>query len=137
LPPQPENVHVARYIPHSLLLPRCDLVVSHGGAGTMLAALSHGLPMLLVPRTADQFDNSDLCASLGVAERLLPAQLTPANVRTAARKLLGNPSYAQAARTMREQIDALPPPAAAVEQFEVLVASHATEAAAALHLAER
>lgn len=33
LGPQPPNVRVRRYIPQSFLLPRCDLCVSHGGAG--------------------------------------------------------------------------------------------------------
>ncbi|MFL5734149.1 MAG: glycosyltransferase, partial [Chloroflexia bacterium] len=33
--PQPPNVHVERYIPQSLLLPHCDLVLCHGGSGTV------------------------------------------------------------------------------------------------------
>lgn len=38
--PQPDNVHVERYVPQSLLFPHCGLVVSHGGGGTVLNALA-------------------------------------------------------------------------------------------------
>jgi UDP:flavonoid glycosyltransferase YjiC (YdhE family) len=42
---QPANVHIERFIPQAALLPHCDLVVSHGGSGSVLGALAHGLPM--------------------------------------------------------------------------------------------
>jgi len=47
---QPPNVHVERYVPQSLLLPHCDVAVTHGGSGTVLGALAHGLPLLLLPQ---------------------------------------------------------------------------------------
>ena len=58
LPPQPANVLLARYLPHALLLPRCDLVVSQGGAGILFGALAHGLPQLVLPQAADQPANA-------------------------------------------------------------------------------
>jgi EryCIII-like glycosyltransferase len=53
--PQPAHVVIESYLPHALLLPRCRLVVSQGGAGIMLGALAHGLPQLMLPQGADQF----------------------------------------------------------------------------------
>ncbi len=47
--PQPANVHIAQYIPQAAILPHCNLVVSHGGSGSVLGALAHGLPMVLLP----------------------------------------------------------------------------------------
>ena len=47
--PQPAHVRIERYVPQSLLFPRCDLVITHGGTGTVLTALGHGLPMVLIP----------------------------------------------------------------------------------------
>ncbi|MDQ1424988.1 MAG: hypothetical protein QOD72_2486, partial [Acidimicrobiaceae bacterium] len=43
---RPANARVERYIPQSLLLPSCDAVISHAGSGTMLSALTCGLPQL-------------------------------------------------------------------------------------------
>src|SRR5207244_2901564 len=63
LGPQPENVHVARYVPQDQILPLCAVVVSHGGSGTFLASLASGLPQLCVPLAADQFLHAAACAS--------------------------------------------------------------------------
>ena len=46
----PSHVSVERYVPQRLLLPRCSLVVSHGGSGTFLGALDHALPQLAYPK---------------------------------------------------------------------------------------
>ena len=40
--------------PHDWLLPRCKMVVHHGGAGTTSAGLRAGIPNIVVPFTADQ-----------------------------------------------------------------------------------
>ncbi|HEV2121673.1 MAG TPA: glycosyltransferase [Chloroflexota bacterium] len=66
LGPQPAHVHVERYVPQSLLFSRCDLVVTHGGSGTLMAALSHGLPLVVIPIGADQPDNAARVADLGL-----------------------------------------------------------------------
>ena len=52
--PQPANVHIERYIPQSAVLPLSTVVVSHGGSGSVIGALAHGLPMVLIPMGADQ-----------------------------------------------------------------------------------
>lgn len=40
--------------PHDWLLPRCKIVIHHGGAGTTSAGLRAGIPNIVVPFTADQ-----------------------------------------------------------------------------------
>lgn len=53
------------------VLPSCVLVVSHGGAGTTLAALAHGLPVVLIPRGApSQQRMADACTARGVGETI-------------------------------------------------------------------
>ncbi|MBA3529948.1 MAG: glycosyltransferase family 1 protein, partial [Propionibacteriaceae bacterium] len=58
LAPQPANVQVVEYVPLAQILPLCAAVVSHGGSGTMLAALAHGVPLVVLPQGADQFMNA-------------------------------------------------------------------------------
>jgi UDP:flavonoid glycosyltransferase YjiC (YdhE family) len=41
---QPANVHVRGFIPYAQLLGHCDVVVCHGGAGSVLGALTDGTP---------------------------------------------------------------------------------------------
>lgn len=45
---------VERFIPQAQLLPQCDLVVSHGGSGSVIGALAHGPPSVLLPMGVDQ-----------------------------------------------------------------------------------
>lgn len=40
--------------PHDWLLPKCKMVIHHGGAGTTSAGLRAGIPNIVVPFTADQ-----------------------------------------------------------------------------------
>jgi UDP:flavonoid glycosyltransferase YjiC (YdhE family) len=105
---QPANVHMERYIPQALILPRCDLVVSHGGSGSVSGALAYGVPLLLIPMGADQPFNAARCADLRLAQVLDAVEATPESVRTAASALLANPAYRQAAESLRAEIAALP-----------------------------
>lgn len=120
--PQPPNVHIERYIPQSLLFPRCDLIVCHGGWGTVLAALSEGLPLVLLPIGADQPQNAARCASLGVGVTIGPEERTPTAIRAAVREVLATPSYRANAERLRDEMAALPGPEYAVALLERLAA---------------
>ncbi len=49
-----ENILYLDSIPHDWLLPRCSMVIHHGGAGTTSAGLRAGIPNIVLPFTADQ-----------------------------------------------------------------------------------
>ena len=117
---QPANVHVERYVPQSLRLPHCDVVVAHGGSGTTLATLAHGLPMLLMPQGANQFWNAERCAGLGLALRLLPGEVDAGAVRAAVRALLTEPAFRDRAAAVAAEIAALPAPEDVVPKLEDL-----------------
>jgi UDP:flavonoid glycosyltransferase YjiC (YdhE family) len=117
---QPENVHIERYIPLSLLLAHCHLVVTNGGSGTLTAALAHGLPVVVVPVTADQPENAARCAALGLGTVVDPTGLTPEAARQAVLAALGDPAYRAAAERMRDEMAALPGPEYAVALLERL-----------------
>lgn len=127
--PLPPQVLVERYVPIDLLLPRCDLLVDHAGAGTLLAGLAHGLPQLLLPQGADQFTNAAACARAGAGLVLEPHELSPAAVTIAARRLLDEPAFAVAARALAAQIAAMP---GVSEVLAALVHDLATDDAASV-----
>jgi UDP:flavonoid glycosyltransferase YjiC (YdhE family) len=120
--PQPVNVHIERYIPQSLLLPRCSASISHGGSGSVMGALTHGVPMVLIPMGADQPLNGERCAALSVARVLDPIEATPSDVRDAVAAVLTDPIYRRHAEQMRDEIAMLPGPDYAVGLLEHLVA---------------
>lgn len=119
---QPAHVHVERYVPQNLLLPYCDLVVSHGGSGTIMDALSVGLPMVIIPFAADQPENARLCSELGVARVIEPDGRTATAIRDAAREVLQNPQYCQAAQRLCKEIEQLPELESTVALVEKLAA---------------
>ncbi|MDQ4132558.1 MAG: glycosyltransferase [Actinomycetota bacterium] len=119
LGPQPESVHVARYIPLSMLLPRLDVVVTQGGT-SILPALGRGLPLLLLPQGADQFHNAEACVAAGVGRRLLPTELHPGAVRREVELLLSDGAFATRARGVRAEIESMPGPGVGVQLLERL-----------------
>ncbi len=122
LGPQPATIHIARFIPQASVLPHCDLVVSHGGSGSVMGALAHGLPMVLLPMGADQPLNASRCAALGVAHVLDALEATPEQVRDAVASTLADASYRQAAEKLRDEIVALPDASHTVALLERLAA---------------
>ena len=122
LGPQPPNVRVERYVPQSEVLPHVDLVMNHGGSGSVLGALAYGRPMVFVPMGADQPLNAERCAALGVGRVLDAVRATPDDVREAASSVLADPSYHLAAQRLRDEIAALPDPDQAIGLLERLAA---------------
>jgi UDP:flavonoid glycosyltransferase YjiC (YdhE family) len=122
LGPAPSNVWIERYIPQTLLFPHCALVICHAGSGTVMAALVHGLPLVLVPIAADQPQNARRCDALGLATVLDVDRLDPTITRAAVRHVLAEPRYRQHAETVRAEIEALPGPEQAVIYLERLAA---------------
>jgi UDP:flavonoid glycosyltransferase YjiC (YdhE family) len=63
------------------VLDHADLVVCHGGSGTALASLAAGVPLVMVPLFADQFENARRIAKTR-AGRIVEPQITEAGVRS-------------------------------------------------------
>jgi UDP:flavonoid glycosyltransferase YjiC (YdhE family) len=118
--PQPEHVHIERYIPQSALLPLCDLVVNHGGSGSVIVALAHGLPMVVLPMGADQSLNASRCEQLGVGIALDAVTASPRAIGDAVDDVLGGTHHRVAAEAIRDEIEALPGPATMVPLLERL-----------------
>jgi MGT family glycosyltransferase len=116
----PDNVHVERYIPQSLVLSACDAVLSHCGSGTMYAALDSGLPMVNVPMGMDQFENAARCAALRLGVTVESSALSDDAVRAAVREILANPSYRDNAQRVQRDMHALPGPGDVVALLERL-----------------
>ena len=114
---QPDNVHVARYIPQTQLLEHCSLVVSHAGSGTFLAALGAGLPQLCLPQAADQFFNAAACAHTGAGIALSTDAVTTGAVSDAVGMLLAEGSYRDAAGRVSREMAAMPSPTEVADQL--------------------
>jgi len=117
---QPDHIHIAQYIPQAAILPLCHASITHGGSGSVLGALAHGLPLVLIPMGADQPQNAARCVALGVGRVLDAIDATPETVRATVMQVLDDPAYRTAARRVAAEIADLPPPSVAVQLLERL-----------------
>ena len=90
-------------------------MITHAGPGTLCSGLSHGVPQLLVP--GPRLD-APLLARLvereGAGLVVRSGEAGADSVREATRRLLEEPSHAEAARRLSGEMAAMPSPAEAV-----------------------
>jgi UDP:flavonoid glycosyltransferase YjiC (YdhE family) len=91
--PIPPNVILERFVPFSQLVHKLSVAITHGGAGSVHAALSYGVPLVVLPLTADQFEVAARCAWTGAGVRLDARDCTPEQLRAAVRTVLADPSF--------------------------------------------
>lgn len=123
---QPEHVRIEQFIPQQEILAEADLVIAHGGSGTLIGSLAHGIPSVLLPMGADQPHNTMRCVELGTALALDPVTFTPEDVAHTAATMLREDSYRRAAQRIQDEINTLPEPAQALGLIEALAQSART-----------
>ena len=119
--PQPTGVIIRSYIPQDEFLPWCDAAVVHGGSGTVLGALAHGVPLLVLPQGADQWSNAERVVASGAGLRLLRDDVSIAAIRHAVTAILDEPSYRRTSTTIEGEIRRMPSAAEAVTRIEALI----------------
>jgi UDP:flavonoid glycosyltransferase YjiC (YdhE family) len=103
----PRNAHVVQYADHNTILARADLCVTHGGHGTMMRALKHGVPMVVIPGFPhDQAPNAALVEELG-AGLALPGDADAAVLQQAADQILNDQSFKNRAQELARIVQPL------------------------------
>ena len=106
-----ERIYVEDYLDGDLVMDACDLVVCHGGNGTIYQALQRGKPVLGIPTIPDQQYNMRRVSELKVGKMLtLEGFLkNPQSLLDAVALIVDNVSYYEAAERMRTVISACDP----------------------------
>jgi MGT family glycosyltransferase len=104
LPVPAPNVRLEKWVSHGDLLPHCQAVVTTGGAGTVMASLAAGVPLVLVPTEWDKPETAQRVVEAGVGMRLEPRACTPDNLRACVEEVLREPSYRENAQRMARVI---------------------------------
>jgi UDP:flavonoid glycosyltransferase YjiC (YdhE family) len=133
LGPLPPNVHVERWIAQDAVIPHAGAVVCHGGYGSVLGALAHGVPVVALPIFADdQWRNARRLDDLGAGialegssrpeQRMLdgPDPQAFGGLPEAIEAVLRDDGYRRAARGLARAIDALKPVDAAADLLEAI-----------------
>lgn len=111
-----------RFITHPVAADAlADVVVSHGGQGTVQSALAAGTPIVGVGLQLEQQINLDHVMDLGAGIRIQRGRWRAPVIREAVRTVLGTPTYRIRAERLAETIRAMDGPgAAAARMWEFL-----------------
>lgn len=99
--PVPANARLVEWVSYARTMPRCAAVVCHGGHGTVMRALSCGVPVVACPAAGDMAENAARLAWSGTGVSLPRRFLTARGVRLAVRRVLGEESYTHRAGELR------------------------------------
>lgn len=114
------EVYVEEFVDGDLIMAACDLVVCHGGNGTIYQALQHGKPIVGIPSIPDQQFNMRRVKALGVGETLDPKEFAdhPEKLFALARKVAEDPRYRDNAKRLQAQLAPLTPAQRAADLIE-------------------
>lgn len=103
--PSAANVEVVTSASHDDLVPKCTAIVCHGGHGTLLRPLMHGVPAVVLPMGRDHPENAARLEWSGAGIRL-PRHASPRRIAKAVRNVVEQPHYADAAKAIGLKIRA-------------------------------
>ncbi len=116
----PANFYAREFLPQGQVLAHAQAVIASATTTTVLGALTHGLPSLLLPGGSEQPDVAEQIASAGAAIHLPVARATTEVMRKAVDELLGTPELRNNARALQQAFARMGSPLRAVELLEQL-----------------
>lgn len=96
--PLPDNVIAVPYAPQLALLARTRVMITHGGANSVMEALTFGVPLLCTPICNDQFHQAWFIRRCGVGIELDLNTASVPEVENALQSLLESPCYRERAQ---------------------------------------
>ncbi len=114
----PSNVRLEKFIPYSLLLPHVDVMITNGGYGGTLLALSHGVPIVGSGRTEDKAEVCQRISWYGAGINLRSDAPKPERIKEAVLKVLNDTKYKQHAEALQKDFALYDAPGRAAELME-------------------
>jgi UDP:flavonoid glycosyltransferase YjiC (YdhE family) len=105
----PANVRLERFIPHHLLLPQVDVMVTNGGYGGVQQALANGVPLVMAGDSEDKPEVAARVHWAGVGVDLHSGKPSPAKIARAVRRILADPAFTARSKVIQAEITASRP----------------------------
>jgi UDP:flavonoid glycosyltransferase YjiC (YdhE family) len=94
----PANAVVAEWIDYSEVMPKAALVVSNGTHGTIVRALTAGVPLAIAPTLPDDAEHGVRVAWAGGGLSMSRRPPSARSLRSVVRRILGDPGFTMRAR---------------------------------------
>ncbi len=94
------------FLPQPAILPKVDLVITHGGNNTVTEAFHHGKPMIVLPLFWDQVDNAQRVEETGFGRRLSTYGFRDEELTDAIDELLADKPLAKRLKAMSKRVKA-------------------------------
>jgi UDP:flavonoid glycosyltransferase YjiC (YdhE family) len=120
----PANARLVDWVSYSKTMPRCDVVVCHGGHGTVARALASGCVVVAVPAAGDMNENAARIDWAGVGVRLPRRLCNPTAIRLAVDRALATPTLRTRAQALAEWSSEHDAAARASDLIEALAVRH-------------
>ncbi|MHC2834013.1 macrolide family glycosyltransferase [Bacillus sp. F9_6S_D1_P_5] len=98
----PKNFIVKNYVAQTKLLTYTKLFISHGGMNSTHEGLYNGIPLIVIPQSADQPVIAKQVENLGAGVKLSMKELTVEQLRESVELVLNNPSFKEVALNLKE-----------------------------------
>ena len=93
-------------VPQVKVLPKVDLVITHGGNNTVIESFYFGKPMIVMPLYVDQFDNAQRVHEKGFGIRLNAHRCTKDQLVNAINKLIFDEELALKMKKISDRMQA-------------------------------
>lgn len=124
--PVPPNARLVEWVSYSRTMPRCDVVVCHGGHGTVVRALASGCAVVACPAGGDMNENAARLDWAGVGVRLPRRYVAPRPLRLAVMRAVEDRQIRARARELAAWAARHDPARTAAELVEDLAGRRAT-----------
>jgi MGT family glycosyltransferase len=121
-----DNMVGAEFLPQPAVLPKVDLVITHGGNNTVTESWRFGKPMVVLPVFWDQYDNAQRVDELGLGVRLSTYTFDEVELTGAIDRLIADRTLAGRLGAMSSRLRADPGTVAAAEAIEHLARTRGT-----------
>ncbi|MEO0595252.1 MAG: glycosyltransferase [Chloroflexota bacterium] len=118
----PGGTRLLNWVPFAHVLPRCQLMIHHGGMGTTHAAIVHGLRQIVVPHAADQRIQGRRVSQKKVGLNLTAHEVQQGKLHEGAKAIMEADFVAENARRFAQQMAARGGPEEAARLVETVLA---------------
>ncbi|MEW6606387.1 MAG: nucleotide disphospho-sugar-binding domain-containing protein [bacterium] len=113
LVPYPSHIRIEQFVPGPTMINASDIVIHHGGYGTVMETLRRGIPNLCIPFSPEQATAAQAIHNAECGLRLTPhvpfqfgfRNFTIEDLQKSVKEILNNPKYKQNAGGLQKNIN--------------------------------